>query len=118
MKRDFAAANPKAVDGVVRAIIEGYGFIFNKNNKQAVKEIIARNLRLPNIDAADDFYEEALEELDRKPYPTLEGLQSVLNETPRPEAKTARPEQFVNTELLDELKAAGFFDELRARYGD
>ncbi|HYY24777.1 MAG TPA: ABC transporter substrate-binding protein, partial [Candidatus Udaeobacter sp.] len=30
MKRDFAAANPKAVDGIARAVIEGYGFIFNK----------------------------------------------------------------------------------------
>src|SRR5215475_2524807 len=44
MRRDFAAANPAAVDGVCRAIIEAYGFIFNKDNKPAVKETIARNL--------------------------------------------------------------------------
>ena len=61
MRRDFAAANPTAVDGVCRAVIEAYGFIFNKENKQAVKESIARNLRLPNVDAAEDFYQEALE---------------------------------------------------------
>jgi ABC-type nitrate/sulfonate/bicarbonate transport system substrate-binding protein len=37
MRRDFAAANPAAVDSVCRAIIEAYGLIFNKENKQAVK---------------------------------------------------------------------------------
>ena len=114
MKRDFAAANPKAVDGVVRAIIEGYGFIFNKNNKQAVKEIIARNLRLPNIDAADDFYEEALEELDRKPYPTLEGTRLVIKYVAEqnPKAASIKGEDLIDTSWLKKVESEGFFDKV------
>jgi hypothetical protein len=64
MKRDYGAANPKSIDGLNRAMIEAYGFIFHKDNKQAVKEIIARNLRLPKVEAAEDYYLEALEELE------------------------------------------------------
>jgi NitT/TauT family transport system substrate-binding protein len=56
--------------------------------------------------------------LERVPYPTLEGLQTVLNESLQPTAKTAKPDQFVDLRVLDSLKAAGFFDELHARYGD
>src|SRR5438093_11087464 len=57
MKRDFAAANPKAVDSVARAVIEGYGFICNKSNKPPVKEIIATHLRPPNIEAPDAYHQ-------------------------------------------------------------
>src|SRR5690242_16201504 len=45
MKRDYAAANAKIMDAFTRATIEAYGYIFNKENKQAVKEVLARNLR-------------------------------------------------------------------------
>ena len=34
MRRDFAAANPAAVDGICRAIIEAYGFIFTKTTSK------------------------------------------------------------------------------------
>jgi len=114
MKRDFAAANPKAVDSVARAVIEGYGFIFNKNNKPAVKEIIARNLRLPNIEAAEDFYQEALEELDRKPYPSLEGTRNVIKYVAEqnPKAANIKAEEIVDTSWLKKLDGEGFFEKV------
>ena len=97
-----------------RAVIEAYGFIFNKNNKQAVKEIIARNLRLPKIEAAEDFYEEALEELDRKPYPTLEGTRLVIKYVAEqnPKAATIKAEDIVDTSWLKKLDSEGFFEKV------
>jgi ABC-type nitrate/sulfonate/bicarbonate transport system substrate-binding protein len=114
MKRDFAGANPKAVEGIARAIIEGYGFIFNKNNKPAVKEIIARNLRLPNVEGAEDFYQEALEELDRKPYPTLEGTRLVIKYVAEqnPKAASIKVEDLVDTSWLKKLDSEGFFEKV------
>ena len=51
-RRDQMAANPKLYDSFIRAVVEGYAYVFNKENKQSVKEVLARNLRLPNPDAA------------------------------------------------------------------
>jgi len=114
MRRDFAAANPAAVDGVCRAIIEAYGFIFNKDNKQAVKESVARNLRLPKVDAAEDFYQEALEELDRKPYPSLEGTRIVIKYVAEqnPKAGAIKVEDLVDTSWLKKLDGEGFFEKV------
>src|SRR3989304_1705571 len=42
-RRDYMAANPKLFDSFTRAIVEGYGYVFNKENKQAVKEVLAKN---------------------------------------------------------------------------
>ena len=114
MKREYAAANPRAVDGLNRAMIEAYGFIFQKDNKQAVKEIIARNLRLPKGDAAEDFYLEALEELDRKPYPTLEGMRIVIKYVAEQNPKVAgmKAEEIVDQSWLKRLDGEGLFEKV------
>jgi len=114
MKREYAAANPRAVDGLNRAMIEAYGFIFHKDNKQAVKEIIARNLRLPKVDAAEDFYLEALEELDRKPYPTLEGMRIVIKYVAEQNPKVAgmKAEEIVDQSWLKRLDGEGLFEKV------
>jgi len=54
----------------------------------------------------------------KKPYPTLKGLQFLLDQlAPQmPQAKTAKPEQFVDLSLLQELEKEGFFTEMAKRY--
>ena len=114
IKKDYAAANAKAVDGFTRATIEAYAYIFKKENKQSVKEIIARNLRSPNVEAAEDFYVEAQEELDRKPYPTLEGFKIVIKYVAEqnPKAAAIRAEDIVDTSWLKKLDGEGFFEKM------
>ena len=114
VKKDYAAANPKVIDGFTRATIEAYGYIFKKENKQAVKEVLARNLRLANLDAAEDFYLEAQEELDRKPYPSLEGFKVVIKYVAEqnPKAAAVKVEEIVDSSWLRKLDSEGFFEKV------
>ena len=95
-------------------MVEAYGFIFNKENRQAVKESIARNLRLPKVDAAEDFYQEALEELDQKPYPSLEGTRIVIKYVAEqnPKAASIKADDLVDTSWLKKLDGEGFFEKV------
>jgi ABC-type nitrate/sulfonate/bicarbonate transport system substrate-binding protein len=114
IKKDYAAAHAKVIDGFTRATIEAYGYIFKKENKQAVKEVLARNLRLPNLDAAEDFYLEAQEELDRKPYPTLDGFKVVIKYVAEqnPKAAAVKVEEIVDNSWLKKLDSEGFFEKV------
>lgn len=113
-RRDYMSANAKAYDSFVRAVIEGYAYVFNKENKQAVKEVLAKNLRLPNVEAAEDFYAEALEELDRKPYPTVEGTRTVIKYVAEqnPKVASVKAERIVDSTWIKRLDDEGFFDKL------
>ena len=113
-RRDQMSANPKMFDSFIRAIVEGYAYVFNKENKQAVKEVLAKNLRLPNADAAEDFYLEALEELDRKPYPSLQGTRTVIKyvSEQNPKAASVKAERIVDVSWLKRLEDEGFFDKV------
>jgi NitT/TauT family transport system substrate-binding protein len=113
-KKDFVSARSKVAENFTRAVVEGYGYVFNKENKQAVKEVIAKNLRLSKIDDAEDFYLEAQEELDRKPYPTLEGTRTVLKYVAEqnPKVASVKAEEIIDPSLLKTLDNEGFFDKV------
>jgi NitT/TauT family transport system substrate-binding protein len=113
-RRDYMASNAKSFESFTRAVLEGYAFVFNKENKQAVKEVIAKNLRLPNADAAEDFYLEAQEELDRKPYPTLEGTRTVIKfvTEQNPKVASVKAEDIIDLSWLKRLDDEGFFKKV------
>ena len=113
-RRDYMASNAKSFESFTRAVVEGYAYVFNKENKQAVKEVIAKNLRLPNADAAEDFYLEAQEELDRKPYPTLEGTRTVIKFVAEQNPKVAsfKAEEIIDLSWLKKLDDQGFFKKV------
>lgn len=110
-RRDYMTSHAKVFESFIRALVEGYAYVFSKENKQAVKEVIARNLRLPNPDAAEDFYLEALEELDRKPYPTVEGTRTVIKYVGERNPKVAllKAEEIIDSSWLKKLDEEGFF---------
>ena len=113
-RRDYMAAHPKVFDSFVRAMVESYAYVFNKENKQTIKEVLAKNLRLPNVEAAEDFYAEAQEELDRKPYPTVEGTRTVLKfvAEQNPKVASVKAERIVDLSWLKKLDDEGFFDKV------
>jgi len=113
-RRDYMAANAKLFDSFTRAVVEGYAYVFNKENKQAVKEVLAKNLRLPNAEAAEDFYLEAQEELDRKPYPTIEGTRTVIKFVAErnPKVASLKAERIIDSSWLKKLDDEGFFDKV------
>ena len=113
-RKDYMASHARSFENFSRAVVEGYAYVFNKENKQAVKEVIAKNLRLPNPDAAEDFYLEAQEELDRKPYPTLDGTRTVIKymTEQNPKVASVKAEDIVDLSWLKKLDDEGFFTKV------
>ncbi len=114
VRKDFVTNRAKIGENFTRAVIEGYAYTFNKENKQSVKEVLAKNLRLAKVEDAEDFYLEAQEELDRKPYPTLEGTRTVLKSVAEQNPKVAalRAEDLIDTTWLKGLDNEGFFERV------
>jgi ABC-type nitrate/sulfonate/bicarbonate transport system substrate-binding protein len=113
----FLRSDEDVVRRFLQAYVEAiYYFRANKAFTQKVLAEFARNDDPELLDETWDLY--ANHYLERVPYPTLEGIQTVLNESLQPGAKDAKPEQFVDLKLMHELEASGFFDSLRAKYGE
>jgi hypothetical protein len=64
--------------------------------------------------SAEEAYVEALEGLERKPYPSAEGLLNIRRMLARsnPRAATIRVEDVIDTRILRRLDESGFIETL------
>ena len=62
----------------------------------------------------EEAYQIVRDIVPRKPYPTAEGIKTVLDElSPKlAAAKTAQPRDFMDTRFIEELDRSGYIDRL------
>ena len=114
--RSYIKANREIVKSALKAYVEGIYYVFT--NKGATIKSLTRYMRTDDQDVLDYSYEHYLKRTPKKPYPTMKGIQNLVDmSAPQiPQAKTTKPEQFVDLSFLQELEKEGFFEELGKRY--
>ena len=114
--RSYIRANRDVVKSALKAYVEGIYFAFA--NKEPTLKTLARYMRTSDQEVLDYSYEHYLKRTPKKPYPTIKGIQNLIDmSAPQvPQAKTAKPEQFVDLSFLQELEKEGFFEEMARRY--
>jgi NitT/TauT family transport system substrate-binding protein len=111
--RSLIKSKPELVRDFMRAYVEGIHYA--KTHRRETLEILAKYLRTDDKDILDDTYDAiALNLVPEKPYPTLKGIQIILRELgiKDPNARSAKPEQFVDLTFIKELDSSGFIDRL------
>ncbi len=111
--RSFIEARPETVRKFLRAFVEGIAFL--KARKEESLRIMGKYFKSGERDELEATYNEyALRIVLKKPYPTVRGLQLVMNElaVKNPRIRDARPEQFFDLRFLRELDESGFIDGL------
>jgi NitT/TauT family transport system substrate-binding protein len=111
--RDLIKSRPDLVRSVVKASVEAIHYL--KTHRKEAIEILRKYMKSEDTEALVETYEAiALSLVPERPYPTLRGIQVILQElgTKDPKAKAARPEQFVDMSFVKELDASGYIDRL------
>ena len=110
----------KSQRDTVLAALKGYveAIFYIHRNRDETRKVVAKYLRLNDAEVLDATYQAFVKTVSKRPYPTLKGIQFLLDEVAAksPNAKTAKPEQFVDLSLLQQLEKEGFFAEMAKRY--
>jgi NitT/TauT family transport system substrate-binding protein len=114
--RGFIKANRATAKAAVKGYVEAIYYIHN--NAEGTKAIVGKYLRSNDQEVLAAAHKGFVKLVAKKPYPTLKGIQFLLDEIANklPQAKKAKPEQFVDLSLLQELEKEGFFTEMAKRY--
>ncbi|MGH7809230.1 MAG: ABC transporter substrate-binding protein, partial [Candidatus Binatia bacterium] len=114
--RSFIKANREIVKAALKGYVEAIYYIFAY--KPPALKVLAKYMRNNDSDVLDYSYQHYLKRTPKKPYPTMKGIQNLVDMSAGqiPQAKTAKPEQFVDLSFLQELEAAKFFDEMATKY--
>ncbi len=114
--RSFIRGQRETALGALKAYVEAVHYIPRYRDES--RRIAAKYMRTNEVDVLDATYDFFVKRVSKRPYPTLKGIQYLLDEVaPRmAQAKTAKPEQFVDFSLLQQLEKEGFFAEMAKRY--
>ena len=111
--RNLIKTQPDLVRNILRSFVEAIHYM--KVNRKETLTVLAKYLKTDDADALDEAYESIIQALvPEKPYPTLKGIDIILRElgTKDPDARSAKPEQFVDLTFIKELDNSGFIDRL------
>lgn len=110
--RKFLKTNEDTVRRFLRAYIEGAALA--KKDKTFATRVMAKYLGTHDRDILDDAYERVILHLEVPPYPTVEGVAVLLKtlEKSQPKAREAKPEDFLDARLVQEIVKSGFIDRL------
>lgn len=114
--RAFMRENPNILKRYLRAYVEGLHRF--KTDKSFAVKVIGKYSRITDQEALEETYQHyAVKVMPRVPYPTIKGIQMVLDEigSRTPKAKTLAPESFIDVTYLKELEQSGFIKKL---YGE
>ena len=113
--RRFVRDNPETARRYVKAQVEAVHLM--KTDRKTSVAVLGKYLRqTANKEVLERSYELSStdDKYSRKQYPSLPGIQTVLDAIAdeNPKAKSARPEQFVDTRFIKELDDSGYIDGL------
>ena len=64
---------------MLKAQIEALAFALSPRNKPAVFELLKKRLRISSPSGLEESYKDMMAEVDRKPYPSAEGLKKTFS---------------------------------------
>jgi len=111
--RAYIKSQPDLIMAVMRSLAEGVHFY--KTQKEPSIKILSKYLQTTDRDALEETYREvSLKVVPEKPYPTLAGIQTIIDElaTKNPKLKGAKPEDFVDMSFVKRLDDEKFFERL------
>src|SRR5689334_1866651 len=106
--RSFIQRQRPTALNFLRAEIEGIHGI--RTQKNFAVNVLKKYMRISDPDILEEGYRYALRFIQPRPFPSVEETRAVLEELKRPDAK---PENFIDLSLMQELEKERFFDKLK-----
>jgi len=119
VRASYLSQQPDSAKNALKAWMEGVAYALSPRTKPAVIETIMRRLKVANPALAEQGYQDLLRATDRKPYPSVDGLNNVqrLMKLRNPAVGDLKAETLIEPRLIQELDQSGFIDELYSAYG-
>src|SRR5437867_1120363 len=97
---------------LLMAYLEGI-YVFRTRPKAVFSALEVEDIKDPVVQK--DIYERSLKSVREFPLPEPNGIQSVLDSLPHPNARNVKPASVMDSSILEEIKKSGFIDKLYGR---
>jgi NitT/TauT family transport system substrate-binding protein len=112
-RKSYIETHLASVENILKALLEGNAYVLTPANKASTLKIIQRRLKVGDREAEEGYKDMAIG-LERKPFPSPEGLRNAqrLMKLRNPKLEAVRVEELVDDRILRRLDESGFIDRL------
>src|SRR5258706_6112072 len=114
----FLSQRADIVESYLKAEVEALAFALAPKNKSTVIRTIMKRLKA-NANDAEEGYQDLLKGVDRKPFPSLDGLRNVqrMLKPRNPKIGEVKTEEVIDARIMRKLDESGFIDRAYAAQG-
>jgi ABC-type nitrate/sulfonate/bicarbonate transport system substrate-binding protein len=117
--RRYAKENPQILDSFLKGVVDGLAFLPKPANEKAVKNVLARRLRLTTPESVQSMYDSTLQihTKTRTPYATVDGVQNMIDALQRvnPRLVKLKAADIIDNSFLERLEKSGYLQEVKKR---
>ncbi len=116
---EFVQKRGELAERILMVLVESLAFTLAPMNKNVVLRTIMRRLQLDDAKVGEEGYQDLLTSIERKPFPSLEGLRNIrrLMATQNPKAANVKVEDLIDSRIIRKLDESGYIDRVAAGYG-
>jgi NitT/TauT family transport system substrate-binding protein len=108
----FIKTQRETLRRLLMAYIEGI-YVFRTRPTAVYSALAEEDIKDPAVQK--DVYERSLKSVREFPIPEPNGIQSVLDSLPHPNARNVKPASVMDPSIMEEIKKSGFIDKLYGR---
>jgi NitT/TauT family transport system substrate-binding protein len=116
---EFVQKRPELAERILMVLVDSLAFTLAPMNKNLVLRTIMRRLQLEDAKVGEEGYQDLMTSIERKPFPSLEGLRNIrrLMATQNPKAANVKVEDLIDNRIIRKLDENGYMDKVAAGYG-
>lgn len=116
---EFVQKRGELAEKILMALVESLAYTMSPANKSIVVKTMMRRFQISDPKVADDGYQDLLTSIERKPFPSLDGLRNIrrLMAVHNPKAANVKIEDLIDIRLIRKLDENGYMDKVAAAYG-
>src|SRR6185295_6977544 len=109
-KKTALRSDPRLYESILKGTLDAMRFFLKPENKPAVLQSIARVLRLPRLEDAENGYHAMLAVYNPDLRPKAEGVKTIYSILTRtnPKLQSFKPESIIEDTLIQKLHASGY----------
>ena len=119
VKQSFTQSQPELVRNFVKSLVEAHAFVLSPLKKQSVLRVLSKRLNITDPSVAEDTLQDLWRRMDKKPYPSIEGLRNIQRfmQARNPKVGQVKLQDLIDDSIMRDLDKSGFIDRLYAEYG-
>ena len=115
---EFVQKRPELAERILMVLVDSLAYTLAPMNKNVVLRTIMRRLQLEDAKVGEEGYQDLMTSIERKPFPSLEGLRNIrrLMATQNPKAANVKVEDLIDSRIIRKLDENGYMDKVAALY--